>query len=148
MKKTVLFTVAVFIAAATQSNSAEPKTETACPIDLDKLTTILGDDDPSLHAEILEFFTECFGELHQRIAEALTSQDRVELRNAAHAAKGAAQNAGALTLSATLVSLERQALNGELPELEALSLDVNTHFGAVKTYVESLSATSMSTSQP
>ena len=100
----------------------------------------MGDASPSLHAEILKFFTECFAELHQRIDVALVAEDRIELRDAAHAAKGAAQNAAAVALAETLVTLEHRAMDADLPELQDLSKDVGTHFGAVQKFVETLTS--------
>lgn len=112
-----------------------------CPVDLAKLTEILGDDDPALHAEILGFFIECFDELQQKINIALGSENRIELRNAAHAAKGAAQNAGTTLLGATLYTLEHQALDGEMPDLRLLSEQIKDQFAAVQSFVSTLPAT-------
>ena len=109
-------------------------------IDLEQLSAILGDNDRALHAEVLEFFTDCFVELHDRINMALETQDRLELRNAAHAAKGAAQNAAAQVLGATLLRMEKRALEADISELKSLSEDIRIHFNAVQKFVGTLKA--------
>ena len=119
---------------------AVPETKDGpCPIDLAKLTEILGDDDPALHAEILSFFAECFTELQQRIDAALGTKNRAELRNSAHSAKGAAQNAGATLLAASLYTLEHQALKGKMPQLQTLSKTIKEQFAAVQKFISTLS---------
>jgi CheY-like chemotaxis protein len=108
-------------------------------IDRSALANILGCDDPALFAEILTFFVESFDELNQRLQEAIVSKDRMELRNAAHAAKGAAQNAAATTLADTLTSLEKSAAKAPLKTLKSLVSDVQIRFAAVQSHVKSLS---------
>jgi HPt (histidine-containing phosphotransfer) domain-containing protein len=63
----------------------------------------------------------------------------MELRNAAHAAKGAAQNAAATTLADTLTSLEKSAAKAPLKTLKSLVSDVQIRFAAVQSHVKSLS---------
>ncbi len=110
-------------------------------IDRSALTNILGCDDPQLFAEILGFFIESFEDLNQRLQAAVVAKDRVELRNAAHAAKGAAQNAAATKLAETLTSLEHGAAKATLKTLRTLVSDTQVRFAAVRNYVKSLSST-------
>ena len=107
-------------------------------IDLKKLSAILGDEDPDLHAEILGFFTECFVDLYDRMDNAIKAGDRLELRDAAHAAKGAAMNASAIYLGETLLHLEKSAPTAPMADLEQLTKEALTRFGDVQKFVEDL----------
>ena len=109
--------------------------DVAEPVDLERLTAILGDNDPAVHLEMLEFFVECFDELFDNIVTTFASGNRIDLRNAAHAAKGAAQNAGTTVLGATLLKLEKTAPNGEQAELEDLVQSVEIQFAEVGEFV-------------
>jgi CheY-like chemotaxis protein/HPt (histidine-containing phosphotransfer) domain-containing protein len=98
-------------APAAVAAAAEPDEEP--PISLENFAEILGTDDPDTLREILAFFVETFTQSLAALHQALAARDRPSLRNAAHAAKGAARNACASLLAAGLEELEHKALTRE-----------------------------------
>ena len=89
-------------------------------IDRGMLAEILGSDDPEFAAAILSLFVESYTDLVERIEIALSTGDTKTLREAAHAAKGAAANACADALKAALQDLELAAARDETEKLEPL----------------------------
>jgi HPt (histidine-containing phosphotransfer) domain-containing protein len=83
----------------------------------------------------MELFVEVFDEIHQRIKAAMTAKDRLELRNAAHAGKGASQNSGADQLAAVLQSIEGKAASAPLKELKSLVSQIAPDFDRVRRFV-------------
>ncbi|MEQ8346196.1 MAG: PAS-domain containing protein [Sneathiellaceae bacterium] len=81
----------------------------AGPIDLARMAEILGSAEEEIVAAMLSMFAESFGHLRSRMAAAIEASDAPMLREAAHAAKGAAANACAPDLQAVLERLERAA---------------------------------------
>ena len=79
------------------------------PVDLAALAELLGDDDPDTLFEILSFFVEAYPEVRDRLAEALKTRNRLAIRDAAHAAKGAARNACVPALAELLAEMEKTA---------------------------------------
>ena len=117
----------------------QPKAEAGQPaVELDRLTEILGEDDPAVHLEMLQIFVECFDELQERMVGALAGQEWLELASTAHAAKGAARNAGAVQLGDTLFTLEKTAPQGNKPDLEMLVQQVDDLFADVAAFVRQL----------
>ncbi len=109
-------------------------------VDLPALAAILGDDDPVTLAEVLSFFIDNFDELYLGIGVAMAQEDRTGLKNAAHAAKGAARNACAQNLAPLLAILEQRAAEGSWPELVALSRDILARFAQLRIFVSTLMA--------
>jgi len=75
-------------------------------IDLKRLATTLGDDDPGA---LKEFLTSCIDQLPaavERVRAALAAENREELRYAGHTARGAAVNLAAMQLAAVLQRVE------------------------------------------
>ena len=87
------------------------------PVDLAALGELLGDDDPEMLFEILSFFVEAYPEVRERLAGALKTRDRIAIRDAAHAAKGAARNACAPALAAVLAEMEAGAAKATFKKL-------------------------------
>lgn len=89
------------------------------PVDLAHIEELIGGPDPAFVAEIMGVFVVSYTDLSARIQTALASGDAEALREAAHAAKGAAANAGAFALRNALLDLEVAARDGDL-DLAAL----------------------------
>jgi len=115
-----------------------PLTQTAPPVDLTALGDLLGDDNPALLTEIMLSFLDSFRELGPRIRDALERRQRGELRDAAHTAKGAALNACARPLAATLAALEAAAAGRTPYSRLTVMLDASEgHFAQVEHFIAS-----------
>jgi HPt (histidine-containing phosphotransfer) domain-containing protein len=90
-----------------------PVTSAAPPIDYDMLGQILGNTEPDFVRSMLSLFRESYTSLKARMSAAIGARDAAALRDAAHAAKGAAGNACATRLRAVLDSLESGAAAGD-----------------------------------
>ena len=123
---------------APQLSDQPPTTDDQPAVDLAKLTEILGEADPAVHFEMLEIFVECFDELQERIVGALAAQEWLELSASAHAAKGAARNAGAVALGDVLFRLEKSGPQGSKADLEELVQQVDKLFADVAAFVRQL----------
>ena len=111
---------ALIEAGAAAQPAAEPEAGAAEPIDLAGLGELLGDDDRAGLFEILTFFVEAYPEVRDRLAEALDRKDRLGIRDAAHAAKGAARNACAPALAEVLAEMEQTAGKASFKKLNQL----------------------------
>ncbi len=79
------------------------------PIDLGRLSTIIGDDDDDELFFLLNIFNNEFPKLLGNLEMAIQERDARSVHDCAHAAKGAALNAGALVLSGILKKIEADA---------------------------------------
>jgi HPt (histidine-containing phosphotransfer) domain-containing protein len=79
--------------------------------------------------ELLELFIQDSPQLLQALGNAVTSGDRLELRSAAHALKGAVSNFGARHPQALAAELEKVARTGDLETVQHLvdALTVEVH---------------------
>ncbi|MBT6138738.1 MAG: PAS domain S-box protein, partial [Rhodospirillaceae bacterium] len=119
--------------------SGEPKPATGSkalldelsPIDLSVLASIIGSDDRDLLLQMADLFVSTFPGLQTRIEQAIDNQDRGELREAAHAAKGASRNAGATPLGDILYEIEEGAANLDLADLRDLADQAAKEFGRI-----------------
>ena len=89
-------------------------------IDMEGLAEILGMDDRAELVSILEYFAELLPGLMATLEEGLKAKDRVAVRDAAHAAKGASRNASAPPLADVLERIEKGAVDLSEDSLEAL----------------------------
>ena len=112
-----------------------PEAAKPAPVNLAMLKEILGTDEPDVVMEVLGFFVETFVELRTRLSDAIGSRDRQQVRNAAHAAKGAAGNAGADCLAAVLAQIEQSAAKGNWARLGRLAGEVDTHFNQIEAWL-------------
>lgn len=78
-------------------------------IDWDRLTDILGDDDPTVLSEHIDDFIEDFPEALQAVRMAITAHDRPAIRDAAHSAKSAASYVAAARMVDCLQIVEDAA---------------------------------------
>jgi HPt (histidine-containing phosphotransfer) domain-containing protein len=130
-------TVAEESAAAPPAPEAETAAaaDTPAPVNLAGLTEILGDADAEVFAEILAFFVEAFGELNERLDQAVAGRDRAALRATAHAAKGAARNAACPRLGDILAEIETRAEKEKWPALGARVTAAGAAFTEVQRFV-------------
>jgi len=78
-------------------------------IDMKVLALAIASDDPEAHLRLLGMFRDAYVENQVRIDQAVDRGDHASLREAAHAATGAAANVGAAPLSLALKELELSA---------------------------------------
>ncbi len=116
--------------------SALTYSEIHAPIDLGKLAAILGDDDDREIDISLNMFIDTFPALLETLEQAATSQDRLATRNAAHAAKSAANYAAAFPLVRLLVELEETAGDAEWQTMENSISHVRDAYANVVTFCE------------
>jgi signal transduction histidine kinase/CheY-like chemotaxis protein len=111
----------------------------ASPIDFARLAEVLGRNDRETFREVLAFFIETFDGLLDAVRNAVDRRDRPLLRGAAHTAKGAAGNAGAVRLAEVLDGLERHALTREsFDRLQSRVAETAALFAEVRTAVARL----------
>ncbi|KAF0221223.1 MAG: Sensor [Rhodospirillaceae bacterium] len=107
-----------------------------CPFDLAALAALIGDDSPETLSDILNFFVEAYPEVHEQLRQAVSAKDRAAIRNAAHAAKGAARNACTPALAETLQLMEEKAPRGSLKSLTALMTQAEAHLADILRHVQ------------
>lgn len=106
-------------------------------LDLRKFADIIGTDDPETVREFMGFFVETFDQALPPLHAALAAHDRPALRQAAHAAKGAARNACALVLAARLDLLEEQSITeASFEDLAPLLAAVETAYADVRALIQ------------
>ncbi len=110
--------------------AANQETQEQC-VDIEELSWRLGEDDETVLFEILEMFTDEFPKLLARIEDGLASHDAQALKNAAHAAKSAALNVGAVPLSRMLADLEAAAPAADWAGLGGAIRSVGSEFAGI-----------------
>jgi CheY-like chemotaxis protein len=103
-------------------------------IDVAKLGTILGVDDPEEISTIIEMFCDSFGPLAEALQEALSTHDRQATSRAAHTAKSAASTAAAVPLAELLAGIERAALSETWNDVAAQVAQVMPEFERIRLY--------------
>ena len=101
------------------------------PIDYDHLAQILGSADPEFVSTMLALFRDSYNALDGRMRSAIADQDAGELREAAHAAKGASANACAVRLRDALEKLEFAAAGSRWADVPDIWSEVETSSGEV-----------------
>lgn len=123
------------ITAADAADGAEDDTADAPAIDLAALSAILGGADDDEIDEVLTFFAETFDGLMERLRLALSAGDAVALRNAAHSAKSAARNAGAVRLGDRLAEIETAVQRIPWDRMGTLVAAAGTDYAAVRGFI-------------
>jgi|GEM_PF-3095201 len=126
----------VDIAGATPRIEVAAKPISKAPICFEKLEDILGTSDIEVLAPLLEAYWDSIQNDIDKLQTAQENRDRESLRQAAHAAKGAALSAGAEPLGEVFKSLETQALEEEWNQLELRFSDALTCIEEIKTLLE------------
>jgi CheY-like chemotaxis protein len=117
-----------------QQNSAI-SANTTVPIDLRKLSDILGEDDPKELTDHLAMFVDQFPKLLKEIDAALVLEDRQASRDSAHAARSAATYAAAKRLSALLATFEKQAGSENFLVLRDCHKLIEQEFAAISNFL-------------
>jgi PAS domain S-box-containing protein len=104
-------------------------------VDVAGLAELLGVDDDQTLAEVLDFFVSVFPELLEALAAAVDSRDRIAIRNAAHAARGAARNAMAGRLAEILGEIEAKAATAQFKTLAAQAGMVEDRFAEAARFI-------------
>ena len=118
------------------------------PIDTGLLGNILGSQDRATLHEILNLFIEHFPAMHRTIQIAVEENDRAALREAAHAAKGAAASAAAVPLKGLLERLEQVSEGEEWSGIRATMEDTAEEFGRVRAFCHEVLNTAESATSP
>jgi signal transduction histidine kinase/DNA-binding response OmpR family regulator len=105
----------------------EPRQQ-APPVDKALLAEVLGSDDEEVMNQILQLFTGHFPLLLAEIKSTIETGNRQALRDAAHAAKGAASSAATVSLAALLADLEAAAGDAHWDQLRMLVSDIASEF--------------------
>lgn len=105
------------------------------PVDLSYLKEILGEEEDSGLAEMLEFFLEDFETLREEIHNAFNTENRELLRDAAHKAKGGAGNGAAVQLADIMKSLQLSALESSWQDLHALHEQAEHEYARVQSFI-------------
>ena len=104
------------------------------PIDLERLSEMLGTDDNDEMSDMLSLLTEEFSALLPPLEEALAARDVRALHDAAHKAKGAANSAAALPLADLLGGIESDAGSGDWGDLGIRIADARDEYGRVERF--------------
>ncbi len=106
------------------------------PIDYDRFEEILGTLDPVIVSRILQVFDRSYRTLVERMRGAIDQRDAAGLREASHAAKGAAGNAAAGDLRAQLERLEKAAASEDWSSVPKIWQEVQLRGDAVIAHIE------------
>ncbi|NQU58222.1 MAG: transporter substrate-binding domain-containing protein [Rhodospirillales bacterium] len=101
------------------------------PIDLGQLSEILGEEDEAELFKMLNFFTQQFPDLLASLQGAVGERNAKSVRDKAHAAKSAATYAAAISLSAQLEKLEKQAQDEDWDDIAVLSAAIESEYARV-----------------
>jgi two-component system sensor histidine kinase/response regulator len=104
------------------------------PVDLDQLRTIVGDDREFM-SELCETFVTSSTRIVEELARALSAGDRASLSAMAHKLKGGSSSICAHELAKLAATLERDAKEMPLPELENSIKSLRLAFDAAAGYV-------------
>ena len=104
------------------------------PVDLDQLRTIVGDDREFM-SELCETFVTSSTRIVEELTRALSAGDRASLSAMAHKLKGGSSSICAHELAKLAATLERDAKEMPLPELENSMKSLRLAFDAAAGYV-------------
>ena len=104
------------------------------PVDLDQLRTIVGDDREFM-SELCETFVTSSTRIVEELTRALSAGDRASLSAMAHKLKGGSSSICAHELAKLAATLERDAKDMPLPELENSIKSLRLAFDAAAGYV-------------
>ncbi|MGQ9365671.1 response regulator [Azospirillum sp. ST 5-10] len=124
--------------AAALARWLDPEAPAAAPVDLARLAATLGGADPAELGEVLDCFVRSIAPLLERLRQAAAAGDRTALRDAAHAAKGAARNAAAGPLGDLLAAVEADAATAAMARLAEAAAQAGVRFAAVEAFVAGL----------
>lgn len=106
------------------------------PIDLKQLSELMGTEDEANLFEMLDMFVEVFPKELKPLEAAIASKDPRAARDAAHASKGDAANASAVTLSRILTEMEGDAFSEDWADFNSKFEAVKVEFDRIVEYVQ------------
>jgi signal transduction histidine kinase/DNA-binding response OmpR family regulator/HPt (histidine-containing phosphotransfer) domain-containing protein len=121
-------------AARAPAAAATPLTPVPKPVDLDQLRTLVGDDREFM-SELCETFVTSSTRIVEELARALSAGDRASLSAMAHKLKGGSSSICAHELAKLAATLEKDAKEKPLPELEHSVITLRRAFDAAAGYV-------------
>jgi len=112
--------------------------ESAEPIDVQKLSDLLGTNEPAIMLEILTQYRSSAEESQARIESAVETGGAEAVLSAAHAAKGEALSAGANTLANIYVELERLTKTKDAPadDLKRLTAKASVEIFRIREFID------------
>jgi HPt (histidine-containing phosphotransfer) domain-containing protein len=114
--------------------------DTEPTVDLEQLSQILGENDPSELFDHLQLFLTSFPELMDKIDAAVAGGDCAAIVAPAHTAKGAAATAAARRLRTVLGHLETAARSGIWSEVWLLVPSIRPEFARVEAFIKARGA--------
>ncbi len=93
-------------------------------------------EDKELLFELLEIFTEDFGEKRELLSTAVAGKDYEQIRGIAHSIKGASGNISAKVLRTICVTLEDMGKNNNLDGIEDLLVNLDKSFEHLTARIE------------
>ncbi|MDP6405930.1 MAG: PAS domain S-box protein, partial [Alphaproteobacteria bacterium] len=119
---------------------AEPPPQSDGPVDMAGFGRLLGSDDSVYLSEMLVFFWESVADTPPQLEALTRARDAAGLKEAAHAAKGAARSATAEALATALQDLETAAVAADWSAVEAMAPRIEREFSAVEEYIREIAA--------
>jgi signal transduction histidine kinase/CheY-like chemotaxis protein/HPt (histidine-containing phosphotransfer) domain-containing protein len=127
----------VSLSAHTPQAVQAPSADAA--IDLEGLHELLGSEDPTYIAEMLAVFLETMRDSPTTLERLIQDGDMTELSRAAHAAKGAALSACALTYGRLCAELETSARRNDVATVQQIKPQIGPAFASLRDFVRSYS---------
>jgi len=121
-------------ADAKVASPAEPAAPVSIPVDLVQLRTLVGDDRQFMQ-ELCETFVASSSRIVEELTRALSAGDRASLSAMAHKLKGGSSSICAHELAQLAATLEKDAKEKPLPELEHSVTNLRRAFDAAAGYV-------------
>jgi len=114
--------------------------EKSSPIDLAMLGRLLGTEDEEYLKEMISIYWDTMRDTPTDLANFMSARDAFNLRDAAHAAKGASASVGAVPVASLLEKLQFAARDGDWGQIEGLMPQLETAFTELEEYIGTLRA--------
>ncbi len=143
---------AVFTAASEPERKPAPTTEIASgnrrdgeasdsPIDMAMLSQLLGTDDDAYLNRMIGVYWSTVRNTPAELTSLITANDASNLRDAAHAAKGASSSVGAVALSSLLKDLQVAAADADWERIAELMPRIDSGFKDLERFIGTLRTT-------
>ena len=118
---------------------AELEDREACnPIDLSMLSRLLGTDDDAYLKEMINMYWDTMRDTPVELATLVAAQNAANLRDAAHAAKGASASVGAIPVSSLFEKLQFAAKDADWNQIEGLMPKIEIAFSELEEFIGTL----------
>jgi two-component system sensor histidine kinase/response regulator len=124
------------LAAAPQPGEPITLRPRPVPIDLSVMARLVGNDDPAFMKEMLELYWSTEGDTPEKLRELVQARDCANLKLIAHAAKGAAASAGAVTLAGLCKDLENQVTREDWDATARLTAEIAAAFEDIRAFID------------